>query len=126
MALPEAGDGLTCIKHIPPLCATLPDEIEKDGLDLGRYFDDNRVYFWSIYGTYLLVLIGIGTIRDYQGGAPTIEVLKDYAIDYGWIAIYFAMIFVRPRWISGAVLALSLSWVLYAFDWWNKSPVGPS
>ncbi len=105
-------------------CATLPDEIPGSGIDLRRYFDENRVYFWSVYACYLAAWIGIGTVRDVQRGASFSAVMRDWYVDYAWIIVYFAMIFVRPRWISGAVLALSLFWVLYAFNWWNMSPAG--
>lgn len=103
-------------------CATLPDEVPDKGIDLRRYFDDNRAYFWGVYACYLAGWIGQGSIRDLAHGASVIAVWKDNYVDYGWIAVYFTMIFVRARWISGAVLALSLFWVLYAFDWWNMSP----
>lgn len=105
-------------------CVTLPDEIPDRGIDLGRYFDENRTYFWALYACYLFAWIGIGTVRDYHAGKSLMQLLDGYGVDYGWIIIYFGMIFVRPRWISGAVLALGLFWVLYAFNWWNMSPGG--
>lgn len=44
--------------------AALPDEVPEEGIDLGRYFDENRGYFLSLYGTYIAVWIGSWTVAD--------------------------------------------------------------
>ena len=36
------------------------------------------------------------------------------------------MVFVRRRWVSGALLAITLVWVLYGFGWWDKPLTGPA
>jgi hypothetical protein len=100
--------------------ATLPDEVPEAGIDLGAYFDEQRGYFWALYGSYLTVWIGIGTVRDLMRGSPAAEVLQGFALDYASIVICFGLIFVRPRWISGVALILSLVLVLYGYGWWTK------
>jgi hypothetical protein len=46
---------------------TLPDTVPERGIDLRRYFDANRKYLWSVYGSYLALFIALMTIRDAQG-----------------------------------------------------------
>lgn len=105
--------------------ATLPDEVPEDGLDLGQYFDDNRSYFWTLYASYITVWIGMFTVGDVAKGASFGQLLRDYYFDYPWIVAAFALVFVRPRWISGALLLITLVWLLYGFGWWNKPLTGP-
>ena len=71
----------------------------EEGIDLGRYFDENRGYFLSLYGTYITV----------------------------WIVACFILVFVRlPRWTSGAFLLITLGWLLYGYGWWSKPLTGPA
>lgn len=104
--------------------ATLPDEVPEEGIDLGRYFDENRGYFWTLYGFYITVWIGMWTIDDIAKGSTIGDLLRDYYFDYPWIIAAFALVFVRRRWISGGLLLITLGWVLYGFGWWNKPLTG--
>ena len=99
---------------------TLPDEVPAEGLDLGRYFDEKRSYFWTVYGIYITIWIGMWTIGDIRKGLSLGELLRQYYFDYPWIVVCFAMVFVRRRWVSGAFLLITLFWVLYGFGWWSK------
>ena len=105
--------------------AALPDEVPDEGMDLGAYFDENRGYFLSLYGTYITVWIGSWTIADVAKGATFADLLRDYYFDYPWIIACFALVFVRPRWISGVFLLITLAWLLYGYGWWSK-PLGVS
>ena len=105
--------------------ATLPDEVPEDGIDLGRYFDDNRAYFWALYASYLTVWIGLGTARRLARGDPFAEVWDGFYLDYASILVFFALIFVRPRWISGAALLASLYLILVSYGWWTKPLAAP-
>jgi hypothetical protein len=100
--------------------ATLPDEVPDTGVDLRRYFDENRAYFWTVYGCYLIVWIGIGTSRDVAQGASFPQLLRTWYFDYASIVACFVLVFVRPRWISGVVLLITGIWLLYGFGWWTK------
>lgn len=106
--------------------ATLPDEVPEEGLDLGRYFDENRSYFWTLYGSYITIWIGMWTLSDIAKGMSFVQLLRAYYFDYPWIIACFTLVFVRPRWLSGALLLITLVWVLYGFGWWDKPLTGPS
>ncbi len=100
--------------------ATLPDEVPDEGLNLGRYFDENRAYFWTLYGCYLIVWIGIGAARDISRGATLGQLLGTWYFDYASIIACFVLVFVRLRWVSGVVILITLIWLLYGFGWWTK------
>jgi hypothetical protein len=100
--------------------ATLPDEVPEDGIDLGRYFDENRSYFLSLYGIYITLWIGMWTIQDIAKGATLTDLLRDYYFDYPWIIACFTLVFARPRWVSGVFLFITLFWLLYGFGWWTR------
>jgi hypothetical protein len=106
--------------------ATLPDEVPEEGLDLGRYFDENRSYFWTLYGSYIIIWIGMWTLRDVAKGMTFVQLLREYYFDYPWIIACFTLVFVRARWLSGGLLLVTLVWVLYGFGWWGKPLVGPA
>ena len=106
--------------------ATLPDEVPDQGLDLGDYFDETRAYFWALYGIYITVWIGMWTVGDIAKGSGVGDLLRTYYFDYPWIVVCFTMVFVRPRWISGLFLLVTLGWVLYGFGWWSKPLSGPA
>lgn len=104
--------------------ATLPDEVPSEGIDLRRYFDENRSYFWSLYGSYITLWIGMWTIGDIAKGSTLADLLGEYYFDYPWIIVCFSLLFVRPRWISGVFLLITLGWVLYGYGWWSKPLAG--
>lgn len=104
---------------------TLPDEVPEEGLDLGRYFDENRSYFWFVYSSYVAVIITLMTIRGLERGLSVSDLWSKYYFDYPWIVVGYAMIFVRQRWISGAVLLVTSAWLVWGLDWWNRAPDSP-
>jgi hypothetical protein len=103
-------------------CSTLPDEVPAEGVDLREHFDQNRSYFWFVYATYVALIITLLSIRAHQHGATAADLLRKYYFDYPWIIVAYAMIFVRKRWISGALLAVTLVWLVWGLDWWNRAP----
>lgn len=104
--------------------STLPDDVPEDGIDLRQYFDDNRSYFWGLYGSYLAAWIGFGTLRMVQRGASFSDLWREFYFDYPAIVGCFVLVFVRPRWISGVALLGSLFWLLYGYGWWTKPLTG--
>ena len=104
---------------------TLPDEIPANGLDLGRYFDDNRSYFWFVYSSYVAVFIALETTNGLERGLTLSDLWSEYYVDYPWIVVGFAMMFIRQRWISGAFLLATLIWLMWGVDWWGRAPATP-
>lgn len=103
--------------------ASLPDDVPAEGLDLGTHFDETRSYFWTIYGAYVSVWIGMWTVDEVRKGQGFVGLLREFYFDYPWIIACFTLVFVRTRWLSGLLLAITLLWLLFAFDWWNR-PLG--
>ena len=106
-------------------CITLPDEIPADGVDLGRYFDDNRGYFWFVYSSYVALYMVLTTIKGLQHGQSASDLWSRYYVDYPWVVVGFGMIFVRQRWISGVFLLATLIWFVWG-DWLHRVPDLPS
>ena len=104
-------------------CIALPDEVPANGLDLGRYFDENRGYFWFVYSSYVAVFMVLRTINGLQHGLAASDLWSEYWVDYPWIAVGFGMIFVRQRWISGALLLGTLIWLVWGG--WVRVPDAP-
>jgi hypothetical protein len=100
---------------------TLPDEIPDEGIDLGRYFDENRRYFWFVYALYVAVIITLMSLRGVQQGMTATELWSRYYFDYPWIVVAFGLIFVRQRWVSGVVMLVTMGWLIWGLDWWSRS-----
>ena len=104
---------------------TLPDEVPAEGIDLGRYFDENRSYFWLVYATYVVLMVTLLGIRYLHQGHSLAELWSKYHFDCLWTVAAYAMVFVRRRWVSGAVLLAVLIWLNWGLDWWNRAPDSP-
>ena len=101
---------------------TLPDEVPAEGLDLGRYFDENRSYFWLVYPSYVAVWITLRSIDYLHHGLSVSDLWWEYYLDYLWIVVAYTMIFVRQRWVSGAVLLVAL---VVLGGGWSRAPDSP-
>ena len=101
---------------------SLPDEVPADGLDLGRYFDENRSYFWFVYTSYVATMITLMSMRALHHGLSVSDIFSKYYFDYFWIVVAYSMMFVRRRWISGAVLLAALIWLTIGLVWWSRAP----
>ena len=95
--------------------ATFPDEVPAEGIDLGRYFDDTRAYFWSVYAAYVGSWIGLRVIYDLLSGVSLAEAILPRWFDLLSIPIFVALVFVRARWIGGIVIIVSLVWTCNGF-----------
>ena len=104
---------------------TLPDEVPAEGLDLGRYFDEHRSYFWLVYPSYVALMVTLLAIRYLHHGHSVAQLWSKYYFDCLWVVVAYAMIFVRRRWVSGAVLLVALGWLNWGLDWWNRAPDSP-
>jgi hypothetical protein len=96
---------------------SLPDHVPAEGINLRDYFVEKRRHFWAVYAAYVTGWIGLRTLELYQSGQPLAEVLAGKAIDYITIVAYVALVFVRSPIISGLALLVTLVWL--AFDWWE-------
>jgi hypothetical protein len=103
----------------------LPDEVPSAGLDLGAYFDEIRSYFWFVYTTYVAVILTLITFRRIGQGFSASQIWAINYFDFPWIIVGYGMIFVRKRWISGAVLFVTLTWLLWGLDIWDRVPDAP-
>ena len=106
-------------------CITLPDEVPAEGIDLGRHFDKNRSYFWFVYATYVALMIGLLSVRALQRGGTASDLWSRYYFDFPWIVIAYGLMFVRARWISGAVLLATMAWLAWGLEWWKRAPDAP-
>lgn len=104
---------------------TLPDDVPADGIDLGTYFDENRSYFWFVYTTFVAVILTLMTLRRIAAGATGSELWAIYYFDYVFIAVGYVMMWVKKRWVSGAVIAVVLLWLLWGLDVWSRAPDAP-
>lgn len=104
---------------------TLPDEVPADGIDLGQYFDENRSYFWFIYTSFVAVILTLMTLRRIDEGWSASSLWGTYYFDYLFIAVGYGMMFVRTRWISGALILVTLVWLLWGLDIWDRAPDAP-
>jgi hypothetical protein len=103
----------------------LPDEVPEGGLDLGAYFDEVRNYFWFVYTTYVAVILTLVTVRRIGQGYSASQIWAIDYLDFPLIILGYSMIFVRKRWISGAVLFVTLMWLLWGLDIWDRAPDAP-
>jgi len=103
----------------------LPDEVPSAGLDLRVYFDEIRSYFWFVYTTYVAVILALITVRRIGQGFSASQIWALNYFDFPWIIVGYGMMFVRQRWISGAVLFVTLMWLLWGLDIWDRVPDAP-
>ena len=102
---------------------TLPDGVPEGGIDLGIYFDENRSYFWTVYGLYVLTYAPLIIWRKIDAGQSSSQIMQVHFFDAVSIIVFFAMTRVKRRWISGAVMIASLAWFIWGFDWLNRALV---
>lgn len=99
---------------------TLPDAVPGEGIDLGIYFDDNRSYFWTLYGLYVLTYAPLIVWRKIEAGQATSQIAQVHVFDAISVVAFFAMTRVKPRWVSGVVMAITLAWFIWGFGWLSR------
>ena len=102
--------------------ATLPDNVPPDGIDLRRYFDETRAYFWSVYAAYVAGWSGLSLIHDISSGTSIPTALGSRWFDLLNIPLFVLLIFIRPRWVSGVIILATLVWLMK--DWWFMTLAG--
>ena len=96
--------------------ATLPDSVPPGGIDLRRYFDETRPYFWSVYAAYVAGWIGLRLVHDFSTGTSVLTALSSRWFDLLNIPVFILLIFIRQRWVSGIIILATLVWLMK--DWW--------
>lgn len=93
--------------------SSFPDNVPEEGLDLAEYYQENRVYQWSLFLLYFLIVHLVFVVRI----ASEATSLNDMAVvvpDTIFIALFSLMIFAKKWWqvaLGFAVLSLvPLTW----------------
>lgn len=82
--------------------AALPDEVPAEGLSLRAYYDANGRYFWSLFAALLgwvLLLQAVAVVHAaVTRGASVAPWFTGRLIEFGILAVFVSLIFVRRRW----------------------------
>ena len=62
-------------------------------------------------------------LRKIEAGLPAAQIVQVHSVDAVQVLAFFAMTRVKPRWISGAVMLLSLAWFVWVWGWLSR-PLG--
>ncbi|MEM6908691.1 MAG: hypothetical protein AAF494_08425 [Pseudomonadota bacterium] len=76
---------------------SFPDAIPDEGLDLAEYYQENRVYQWSLFVAYFLIVhIGyvVRTVREASSLNDVLVVIPDSVA----LGLFALMIFARKWW----------------------------
>jgi hypothetical protein len=100
--------------------ASLPDVVDEN-CDLGRFYEANRRFFWSIFAAYqatyfALWLTVFGGTQATVGGTVT---PFDWLRMVGPLAVYIILAVVRVRWLDYLAPALVIGF--YLLRYWNQS-----
>ena len=78
--------------------AVFPDDIPDEGIDLGRYYDENGAFIWTIFAAALLWLTGMDIAARLAAGQPLGHALVEQIVEVAILAVMTSLIFVRKRW----------------------------
>jgi len=84
--------------------ATLPDQVEDEGLDLSDYYDRHRRYIWTLFALALLWAEGTAFVATLRAELPMIEFFSNRMIDFVALSVMVMLAFVRRRWLVAAGL----------------------
>jgi len=101
--------------------AALPDEVPQEGLNLRRYYDDNRRYFWALYALWVGSILARRIGEAFVDGHPPADIAWLVGGNAAVIPPMIALMFVRSRLAHGAFLVLLLSITLVS---WFSDRVG--
>lgn len=99
------------------LAATaLPDDVQYSGLDLRRYYLDNRTYFWGLFAAYVLVVSMIRFGRRTGFDASLDKFLDMNGFNLVAAALMVTLAVWKHRWLHGIVIAiftinLTVTWI---------------
>ncbi|MDP8916041.1 MAG: hypothetical protein M3M95_02330 [Pseudomonadota bacterium] len=78
--------------------AALPDETPAEGIDLRAYYDSNGRYFWTLFALTMAWLLLVDFVGAALRGADLRPVLEGSLVEFGILAVFVSLIFVRRRW----------------------------
>lgn len=88
--------------------SALPDDIPETGMNLRKYYEENRAYFWGLFGVYVLVVSVIRFWRRTAFDASFLDFLAMNRFNLISVVFMFLLIFTRRRWVHAAVVLVSL------------------
>ena len=86
--------------------STLPDRIDKDGIDLADYYQSNRRYQWTLLALALVWRLGSDILESVDTWAELSSLLYDRSADIVVIGVMIAMAFIRRWWLVAIGMAL--------------------
>lgn len=107
--------------------AALPDDVPEDGIDLRAFYRSNGPYFWSLYATYVLIIVLYNAIPIVVAGAgegpgPWEALVRRVGPNFGVFLVLAALAWVRVRWFHACTIAALLA--LFAVRWSGMSVGG--
>jgi hypothetical protein len=122
---PAAAEPMTIGRFLPQFvllvllfllaAGALPDEVPVEGVDLRAYYERNAAYFWSLFAATLAWVMGVEIVGAALEGAKLVPLLSANTVEFGILAVFVSLIFVRKRWwLAVAFLILAsgpISWV---------------
>lgn len=91
----------------------LPDDVPVEGVDLRAYYERNAAYFWSLFAATMAWVMGVEIVGSALEGARLVPLLEANVIEFGILAVFVSLIFVRKRW-----------WLAVAFLILASGPIG--
>lgn len=91
----------------------LPDDVPVEGVDLRAYYERNAAYFWSLFAATMAWVMVVEIVGSALEGARLVPLLEANVIEFGILAVFVSLIFVRKRW-----------WLAVAFLILASGPIG--
>lgn len=100
--------------------AALPDAVPDAGLDLAEYYDENRRYFWAMFGLFAILAFILDLLAaSADTGIPTGALRAIPTL--GIVSLLFSLAFVRSRRYHAVMVVLFLAF----FGWqWSLLRIG--
>ncbi|NGP89507.1 hypothetical protein [Fodinibius halophilus] len=95
--------------------AVLPDKIQKEGLNLQRFYKKNSPYFWSLYAAFIFVIITQQSIYLIIAGIDPLTSIIDQIPNILIFSVFICLVFIRSR-LFHAVVVIAL-FLLFITKW---------
>ncbi|MBA2671026.1 MAG: hypothetical protein H0U67_11700 [Gemmatimonadetes bacterium] len=76
--------------------ATLPDVVPEEGIDLSRYYRENGRYFWSLFGLFVLLMIAVELVAEWDQIRST-ALLRRTLLNLVFVGMLLSLANVRNR-----------------------------
>lgn len=85
--------------------ASLPDEVEEDGIDLKQYYDRHARYIWTLFALALLWAELVAFVGALNHDQSLTDLLANRSIDFVAIGVMVMLAFGRRRWLVALGIA---------------------